>query len=63
MTSPIERAGRVAITMLLGRLGAIPAEQFPGERMRGAVALPTHLTVRESTGPAPHPPDLLNPTS
>lgn len=53
MTSPIERAGRVAIRMLLGRLGAIPADELPGEHMSGAVALPTHLTVRESTGPAP----------
>ncbi|ROP74486.1 LacI family transcriptional regulator [Curtobacterium sp. PhB115] len=53
MTSPIERAGRVAIRMLLGRLGAIPADELPGEHMTGAVALPTHLTVRESTGPAP----------
>lgn len=53
MTSPIERAGRVAIRMLLGRLGALPADELPGEHMSGAVALPTHLTVRESTGPAP----------
>ncbi|MFZ7088409.1 LacI family DNA-binding transcriptional regulator [Curtobacterium sp. RRHDQ10] len=53
MTSPIERAGRVAVSMLLGRLGVVPSEGIPGETMRDAVVLPTHLTVRDSTGPAP----------
>jgi LacI family transcriptional regulator len=56
MTSPIERAGRVAVSMLLGRLGVVPSEGLPGETMRDTVALPTHLTVRSSTGPAPLPP-------
>jgi LacI family transcriptional regulator, repressor for deo operon, udp, cdd, tsx, nupC, and nupG len=58
MTSPIERAGRVAITMLLNRLGAGGDAPHDGsfDRVRGEVALPTHLTVRESTGPAPHAP-------
>lgn len=56
MTSPIERAGRVAIRMLLGRLGAESGEDPVGEHTAGAVALPTHLTVRESTGPAPTSP-------
>ncbi len=53
MTSPIERAGQVAIRMLLGRLGAPPADGAGDEHTASAVALPTHLTVRESTGPAP----------
>ena len=59
MTSPIERAGRVAIRMLLGRLGAAPSasgDDLPDGHAAGAVALPTHLTVRESTGPAPTSP-------
>lgn len=57
MTSPIERAGQVAIRMLLGRLGASPSDDPLGDpgtdHPASAVALPTHLTVRESTGPAP----------
>jgi LacI family transcriptional regulator len=53
MTSPIERAGRVAVSMLLARLGAVPSDGLPGEQMRDTVALPTHLTVRDSTGPVP----------
>lgn len=48
LTAPIEQAGRMAVSMLLSRLtdgDAAPARQ--------SVVLPTHLTVRESTGPAP----------
>ncbi|MDQ1597292.1 MAG: LacI family transcriptional regulator [Microbacteriaceae bacterium] len=45
LTAPIEQVGRVAVSMLLGTL-----EQRPGAR-RTQVVLPTHLTVRESTGP------------
>lgn len=47
ITAPKEQAGRVATSMLLGRLehGELAARQ--------AAALPTHLTVRESTGIAP----------
>jgi DNA-binding LacI/PurR family transcriptional regulator len=46
LTAPIEQAGRVAVSMLLARLHepAAPAR-------RRAVVLPTHLTIRESTGP------------
>jgi len=44
VTSPIEQAGRVAVTLLLGIL-----ESRPGAG-RDGVLLPTHLTVRESTG-------------
>jgi LacI family transcriptional regulator len=46
LSAPAEQAGRVAVSMLLARLGD-PAQQ-PSRR---AVLLPTHLTVRESTGP------------
>lgn len=48
LTAPIEQAGRVAVSMLLADLN-------PGNdgSPRRAVLLPTHLTVRESTGPAP----------
>ena len=48
LTAPIEQAGRVAVSMLLSRLQSLP----PGVPS-GRVLLPTHLTVRESTGPAP----------
>jgi DNA-binding LacI/PurR family transcriptional regulator len=44
LTAPIEQAGRVAVSMLLGVL-----ERRPGGRTQ--VTLPTHLTVRGSTGP------------
>jgi LacI family transcriptional regulator len=51
LTAPIERAGRVAVSMLLSRLDA----RLPPP-VRRAVLLPTHLTIRESTGPvAPGP--------
>jgi LacI family transcriptional regulator len=52
MTSPIERAGRVAVSMLLAELGGLPADHS-GERIGDTAVLPTHLTVRGSTGPAP----------
>jgi LacI family transcriptional regulator len=47
LSGPAEQAGRAAVSLLLGRLDdpAAPAA-------RRAVLLPTHLTVRESTGPA-----------
>jgi LacI family transcriptional regulator len=48
LSAPAEQAGRAAVAMLLAGLGA--ATQPPARR---AVLLPTHLTVRESTGPRP----------
>ena len=48
MTAPIEQAGRVAVSMLLGGLNPSPATTE-----RRSVLLPTHLTIRESTGQAP----------
>ena len=45
ITTPIEQAGRVAVTLLLGQL-----ESRAGSG-RDGVLLPTHLTVRNSTGP------------
>ena len=45
VTTPIEQAGRVAVTLLLGLL-----ESRAGSG-RDGVLLPTHLTVRASTGP------------
>jgi DNA-binding LacI/PurR family transcriptional regulator len=47
LTAPIEQAGSVAVSMLLGRLG--DSASVP----RRTVTLPTHLTIRASTGPAP----------
>lgn len=60
MTSPIEQAGQVAVSMLLARLGALDAppaggvalEGVPGSTHGETVVLPTHLTVRRSTGEA-----------
>lgn len=49
LTAPIERAGRVATDMLLDLLGRGTGRTSPRMRER----LPTNLTVRESTGPAP----------
>lgn len=51
VTAPVDQAGRVAVTMLLSRInpgiGTLPRSQS---------VLPTHLTIRGSTGPAPlHP--------
>lgn len=48
LTAPIEQAGRVAVSMLLSSLDPIT-----GRHVRRSVLLPTHLTVRDSTGPAP----------
>ncbi|WP_374057489.1 LacI family DNA-binding transcriptional regulator [Arthrobacter sp. 31Y] len=48
MASPIEQAGRVAVSMLLAQLDPLHA----GSSRRLAV-MPTHLTVRGSTGPVP----------
>jgi DNA-binding LacI/PurR family transcriptional regulator len=45
LTAPIEQAGRVAVSMLLSRL-----HEPSAPARRSAVVLPTHLTVRESTG-------------
>lgn len=47
LAAPIEEAGRVAVSMLLSQLSPVG----PKAPRRSAV-LPTHLTVRESTGPA-----------
>jgi len=49
ITAPIIQAGRVAISILLSQLGA--NDQPP----RRTATLPTHLTIRASTGPAPAP--------
>jgi LacI family transcriptional regulator len=46
----VERAGRDAVTMLLGQLNP----GF-GSAPRSHSVLPTHLTIRGSTGPAPLP--------
>jgi LacI family transcriptional regulator len=48
LTTPIEQAGRVAVSMLLARL-----KQPAAPVTRRAVVLPTHLTIRESSGPVP----------
>lgn len=48
VTAPVERAGRDAVTMLLGQLNPC----F-GTAPRSHTVLPTHLTIRGSTGPAP----------
>jgi DNA-binding LacI/PurR family transcriptional regulator len=48
LAAPIERAGLVAVSMLLSRLSARSAEP-----VRQSVVLPTYLTVRDSTGPVP----------
>lgn len=46
MTSPIEQAGRVAVSMLLDQLNPLS-----GYANRSRSVMPTHLTVRGSTGP------------
>ena len=48
LTAPIEQAGRVAVSILLARLDPAIAPS-----VRQTATLPTHLTVRSSTGPAP----------
>jgi LacI family transcriptional regulator len=50
LTAPIEQAGRVAVSMLLNRLN----ERSPSARR--SMVLPTHLTVRDSTGPVSRQP-------
>ncbi len=50
LTAPIEQAGRVAVSMLLARI-----DKHALSGMRQTATLPTHLTVRASTGPAPTP--------
>ena len=48
VTAPIEEAGRVAVTTLLGRI-----RPQPGTPARMRTLLPTHLTVRSSSGAVP----------
>lgn len=60
LAAPIEQAGRLAVTMLLARLDAPVGA--PGPAIRQAQVLPTHLTVRRSTGPAPRNPPPLKST-
>lgn len=48
LAAPIEQTGRLAVSMLLARLDPQAA---PGAR--NTATLPTYLTVRGSTGPAP----------
>jgi LacI family repressor for deo operon, udp, cdd, tsx, nupC, and nupG len=48
ISSPIEQAGRVAVSMLLSQLNPLH-----GGTTRRLAVMPTHLTVRGSTGPAP----------
>ncbi|WP_343446377.1 LacI family DNA-binding transcriptional regulator [Micromonospora schwarzwaldensis] len=48
LTAPIEQAGRVAVSMLLDHL-----EHLGETASRQTVLLPTHLTIRQSSGPAP----------
>jgi LacI family repressor for deo operon, udp, cdd, tsx, nupC, and nupG len=48
MASPIEQAGRVAVSMLLAQLNPLA-----GGWTRNRSVMPTHLTVRGSTGPPP----------
>ncbi|MFF1635045.1 LacI family DNA-binding transcriptional regulator [Leifsonia sp. NPDC058248] len=48
LTAPIEQAGRTAVSMLLNRL-----DDRATVGVRQTATLPTHLTVRASTGPAP----------
>jgi LacI family transcriptional regulator len=50
MASPIEQAGRVAVSMLLAQLNPLA-----GGGARSRSVMPTHLTVRGSTGLAPAP--------
>ncbi|MET3923362.1 DNA-binding LacI/PurR family transcriptional regulator [Arthrobacter sp. UYEF20] len=48
MSSPIEQAGRVAVSMLLAQLNPLS-----GAGSRSRSVMPTHLTVRGSTGAVP----------
>ncbi|QEO15430.1 LacI family transcriptional regulator [Agromyces intestinalis] len=56
LTAPVEQAGRAAVAMLLARI------EDP-RRAPGSTTLPTHLTVRASTGPAPAPGPVPRPRS
>lgn len=47
LSSPIEQAGRMAVSMLLAKLNPLA-----GGGSRSRSVMPTHLTVRASTGPA-----------
>lgn len=50
--APIERAGRVAVSMLLARIAADALDGPAAEgAQRESVLLPTTLTIRSSTGP------------
>ncbi|MHA7269700.1 LacI family DNA-binding transcriptional regulator [Arthrobacter sp. HLT1-20] len=46
VTAPVEQAGRVAVTMLLSQI-----QPGFGSAPRSQAVLPTHLTIRGSTGP------------
>ena len=48
LTAPIEQAGQVAVSMLLGGI-----DSRVSSGLRRTATLPTHLTVRASSGPAP----------
>ncbi|GAB4098047.1 LacI family DNA-binding transcriptional regulator [Sinomonas halotolerans] len=48
IASPIEQAGRTAVSMLLAQL-----DPTRGGTPRKLAVMPTHLEIRESTGPAP----------
>lgn len=48
LTAPIEQAGRTAVALLLSRL-----DRSTTQLTRQTATLPTHLTIRDSTGPAP----------
>ncbi|MFI5084315.1 MAG: LacI family DNA-binding transcriptional regulator [Actinomycetales bacterium] len=48
VTAPVEQAGRTAVTLLLSQL-----KPGVGNDRRHLAVLPTHLTIRGSTGPAP----------
>jgi LacI family transcriptional regulator, repressor for deo operon, udp, cdd, tsx, nupC, and nupG len=52
MTAPIEQAGRAATTMLLGLLNPLTPGQVNPRGGERRVMLPTHLTIRSTTGPA-----------
>ena len=48
ISSPIEQAGRVSVSMLTAQMNPLS-----GNTLRRLAALPAHLVMRESTGPAP----------
>jgi DNA-binding LacI/PurR family transcriptional regulator len=51
VTGPTKELGRVAVEQVLGRIGAAGRGELPDDEL---VLLNPVLTVRESTGPAPH---------